>query len=191
MCQKAAPTWFDNFSVIVRWKQGQSLKHILNRIIYTPRGFPWVKLIRTSLTYLIIPVSQLYRPTTGRRRNMRRPESYYFPYHVFGDNSEESLNDKNSFKVSSWREHFGQQWSSSTGYHNTIKPLLPSYCCKTELAFGLLTYHQMAPPKVTRCFLLGYQECKVNWKEINFSFLITANDSPKLQKKQLLGTLLL
>ena len=74
MCQKAAPTWFDNFSVIVRWKQGQSLKHILNRIIYTPRGFPWVKLIRTSLTYLIIPVSQLYRPTTGRRRNMRRPE---------------------------------------------------------------------------------------------------------------------
>ena len=37
---------------------------------YTPR----VKLIRTSLTYLIIPVSQLYRPTTGPRRNMRRPE---------------------------------------------------------------------------------------------------------------------
>ena len=99
---------------------------------------------------------------TGRRRNMRRPESYYFPYHVFGDNSEESLNDKNSFKVSSWREHFGRQWSSSTGYHNTIKPLLPSYRYKTELAFGLLTYHQMAPPKVTRCFLLGYQECKVN-----------------------------
>ena len=159
--------------------------------LYTPRGFPWVKLIRTSLTYLIIPVSQLYRPTTGRRRNMRRPESYYFPYHVFGDNSEESLNDKNSFKVSSWREHFGQQWSSSTGYHNTIKPLLPSYRYKTELAFGLLTYHQMAPPKVTRCFLLGYQECKGNWKEINFSFLITTNDSPKLQKNQLLGTLLL
>ena len=98
----------------------------------------------------------------SQRRNMRRPESYYFPYHVFGDNSEESLNDKNSFKVSSWREHFGRQWSSSTGYHNTIKPLLPSYRYKTELAFGLLTYHQMALPKVTRCFLLGYQECKGN-----------------------------